>query len=240
MAVPYFFSNFPAAQQYCPDDYEFERASDLTPWTFSVSGHAVPTQVDSVDTGQLTLGSGSVTSGAYVAMQKTALTVQPNRLGKTYEFTWIIQLSSATLTQALVGLGTANANPLNTNITNGFGMYANLTNGLSATNWTIFLALASTTQFTTYAQLPGPPVDTSMHTLSILYKTDPTILGAGSMVFFWDTVAGGSMNQLNNGYSSTSAAIFPQVPMGLLQAMGNGSGAAQTMKIGKVTKLATR
>jgi hypothetical protein len=119
-----------------------------------------------------------------------------------------------------------------TNIPYGYGFYANLTGGLSATQWTAFLSNGSGAQFSGYSQYnTGVLVDTNTHEFAIRYITDPNTLGCGNMAFFIDG------NQVAQ-FASSSSAIFPSsINLAMSAAMANGSGVAQNMMLYRMGSL---
>ena len=250
MALPAAFSSFPSLDTYPAINYRFNRPDDLGLFDYLcgptgdgfVGGHDAPTVANAATSsfpfGSVTLGSGSTASGAFVQMQEDCLWTLSSRTNKLYEWLFQVQLSSATLTLACVGVApaiTAATGAMAGNITSGFGAYANLVGGASATNWTFFVCNGATSQLAPSASFVGPACDTSVHTMGIYYLTDPSTLGAGQMYFTWDGV------QQGNGYSSSSSAIFPSsTAMGMFAAGGNGSAAAQTLIVGEMAMFGRR
>lgn len=232
--IPTMFQNFPNQPRYSTVEYEFNRASDLSDWEWMYSGHIPPEALSDGDGGSIVLGSGSANANDYLQGQLLGSTIQLNRLSKIFQFEWQIQLDSATLTQALIGICITNTNLMGTNITDGFGLYVNAPGGPADSNWHVFNSFDSAVQFTGYQGYSGPAADTLAHTFSVQVITDPVTLGAGSMTFFMDG------NQIGNGIAS-SAAIFPSdEKLRLSMAMGNGSAVARTLTVNQARVLDQR
>ena len=206
MALPQAFQSLVNGSdlQYSGFWYEFDQIHQLQNWDWFGSGHNPPDTLDSIDGGQITLGSGSAGSGDWLMGQHSGSCIRLNRLNKTFLFGWTATLSSATLTGAFMGLAIAQAgtNVLDGNVTDFFGFYANSPSGPAAGNWICATGFDSITQYTTYSQTTGLATDTNKHVFAIRLVTDSAVLGAGTMDFFVDGVP-------QSRYSSGSAAIFP-------------------------------
>lgn len=227
MAQPYALSGGRNLASYSSFNSEFNKASDLVDWEWSYNGaHVPPGAIGDGDAGALVLGSGSTTSGDYLQMQAIGASLQLNRLAKYSKWFFTVQLSSATLTSCYIGLFNTNLNLINTNVTDGFGMYINGPSGPAAGTWQLFNAVGSTIQYTTYTPTQvGPAGDTASHTFCLECYTDSTTLGKGTIYMSMDG------NQIGNGFSGsilTQLALRPSI------AMMNASGAAQTLTVQQV------
>ena len=232
-AIPQFFENAPnGISQYWwswrefIEDTEIGQVQWATDGNTLGGGHDAPyTCTTGVDSGAVTMGSGSTNSGSYVQCQDWTASIVPTRLGKTYLWESQFSLSSASLTGCIQGMFPINSNLIGTNVANGFGAYANLSGGFSATNWTFFIANGTSgSQFNGLTPLAGPAVDTNVHTFGIRLITDGNNLGGGTVQFWWDGV------QLQQ-YQSPTLNTLPQVGLASSFAMGNGSAAAQTASL---------
>lgn len=224
MSIPQALTSFAGLSTYWGADNRFDRQSVLADFDWYGSGHGAPSAPDDVDAGRVTLGGVGAGATDYIQGQKIGATVVLDRLAKTYEFLWAVQLSSATLARALVGFAVTNTNALGTNITNGFGFLANLSGGPTAGYWVPFLAKSSTIQFTTYSMETPFAADTSEHVLGVRIVTDPNTQGAGQITFFCD-------NQNVGSFANSSSAILPTSALRLTLALGNGSAVAQSLKV---------
>jgi hypothetical protein len=217
-----FFVPFPGPPQWNASAHEFKNTLELADYDWTGVGHTQPFVVGDINGGGVTLGSGSANSADYIQAQQVGASILLNSLAKTYKFEWQMQLSSATLTQAMMAMAVTNTSLMTTNIANGFGFYCNNVNGLTATGeWVGFLCNGSTTQYTTYTQFNALASDVNKHTFSIEVITDPATLGAGQIIYFIDSVQVGSL-------SNSGTAILPQVGLRNSFAIGNGSAVAQT------------
>lgn len=226
MGLPVVFQNFPNQPTYSILEHDYKTISDLADWEWSYSGHTPPDALNDVDGGSILLGSGSAGAGDYLAGQVLGSSVRLNRLAKTFYWQWVLQLDSAALTECLVGCNITNTNPLNSNITDGFGFYCNSPGGPAAGTWYAYLAFDSTIQYTSYTQATtGVATDALTHTLSMRIITDPSTLGAGSIAWWIDGNPCGSV-------SSSSTAILPHDELLRMSiAMGNVSAVARTVTL---------
>jgi hypothetical protein len=229
MSTPYAFTGFPGQSVYKSLSIEFDRQTDLALFDWNGTGHVLPDEIGDYDGGGIVLGSGSAGASDYIQAQKVGGSVVMDRLNKTYEFIFDVQLSSATLARAFVGLASVNTNVLGTNITDGFGFFANLSGGPAAGSWYAMLAKDSAVQFTNYSQYQGETCDTSKHTLAIRIITDASVLGAGRVQYFFDG------EQMGAGFTSSDTAIFPITALRPVVALGNGSAVAQTMIVREIS-----
>lgn len=227
MALPFNLQNGRNLPVYSSFSNEFNQSMELGNWEWSYNGaHIPPLTLSDGDAGNLVLGSGSTTSQDYIQGQVVGASWNLGRLGKYYKALFTVQLSSATLCEAYFGVFATNTNLINTNITDGFGMYINGPAGPATGTWQLFNANGSTTQYTTYTPTQaGPAGDTLVHTYCLEVYTDPTTLGKGTIYMSQDGV------QIGNGFSGT---ILTQQNLRFSLALGNGSGASQTMTVQQV------
>jgi len=233
--TPVSFQNFPARYDWSVDRYDFLRQEEIGQFDWNCVGHTAPLAVNGVDGGSITLGSGSANAQDYVQMQKSSFTLQPNRAGKLYEFIWDgIGLSDKANTSALLGVCVPQTNLMGANLVNGVGFYCNQNGGPGTGNWYAFVANNASAQFSGYSQQLLLPTDANTHTMSIRWQTDQNLIGGGTLTWFIDGV---DVYQL----SSSGAAIFPVANvMSLSAAMGNLTGAAQTLIMDEISSLGQR